>query len=143
MTMCDYFHVVDEREPQSNIEVIWADWIDAIRRGDIDRLAKRITPTTVHQGIRPELVCRNGGEVIENARSSSENLPQVEAIELIGSGDHVVLAIRAPDIGPEGSQGQIFIVFTLRDGLIIKIQDYLARRDALAATGAADPPGWR
>ena len=54
-----------------------------------------------------------------------------------------MLGIRAPDIGPEGEQGQIFIVFTLRDGLIVEIQDYLVRGDALAAAGAADPPGWR
>ena len=132
-----------EREPESNIEIVWADWVDAIRRGDIERLARRITPTTVHRGVHPELICRNGAEVVENARSSSEQLPQVGAIELIAAGDHVVLGIRAPDIGPEGEQGQIFIVFTLRDGLIVEIHDYLVRGDALAAAGAADPPGWR
>lgn len=128
-----------EREPQSNLEIIWADWVDAIRRGDIDRLARRITPATVHRGVRPELICHNGAEVIENARSSSESLPQVDAIELIAGVDHVVLGIRAPDIGPEGDQGRIYVVFTLRDGLIVEIQDYLDRGQALAAAGAADP----
>ncbi len=58
-----------EREPESNIEIVWADWVD--------------------------------------------------------------------------DRGQVFIVFTLRDGLIVEIQDYLARRDALAAAGASDPSGWR
>jgi hypothetical protein len=33
-------------------------------------------------------------------------------------------------------------VFTLRDGVIVEIQDYLARRDALAAADVADPAGW-
>ena len=132
-----------EREPETNIEIIWADWVDAIRRGDIERLAKRITPTTVHRGVRPELICRDGAEVVENARSASEQLPHVEAIELIAAGDHVVLGIRAPDIGPEGEQGQVFIVFTLRDGLIVEIQDYVARHDALTAAGTSDPSGWR
>ena len=132
-----------EREPETNIEIIWADWVDAIRRGDIERLARRITPDTVHRGVLPELICRNGAEVVENARSASEQLPHVEAIELIAAGDHVVLGIRAPDIGPEGDQGQVFIVFTLRHGLIVEIQDYLVRGDALAAAGASDPAGWR
>jgi hypothetical protein len=136
--ICDH-PLVGEREPRSNLEIIWADWVDAIRRGDIERLARRITPTTVHRGVRPELICHNGDEVIENARSSSENLPEVDAIELIGSGDRVVLGIRAPDIGPEGDQGRIYVVFTLCDGLIVEIHDYLDRRDALAAAGAADP----
>jgi hypothetical protein len=134
---------VPEREPQSNVEIIWADWVDAIRRGDIERLAARVTPTTVHRGVRPELICRDGAEVVENARASSEQLPSVEAIELIDAGDRVVLGIRAPDIGPEGDRGQVFIVFTLRDGLIVEIQDYLGRQEALAAAGTADPPGWR
>jgi hypothetical protein len=133
---------VGERAPQSNLEIIWADWVDAIRSGNIERLAKRITPTTVHRGIRPEFVCDNGSEVIENARSSSENLPRVEAIELAESGDHVVLGIRAQNVTPD-DHDQVFIVFTLRDGLIVEIRDYLTRHDAFAATGATEPPWWR
>ena len=58
---------------------------------------------------------------------------------MIAGVDHVVLGIRAPDIGPEGDQGRIYVVFTLRDGLIVEIQDYLDRGQALAAAGAADP----
>jgi len=87
------------RQPDTNLEIIWSDWVDAIRRGDLQRLAGRVTPSTTHSGIRPDLICANGDEVIENARWTSENLPTVEAIELIGSGDHVVLCVRAPGIG--------------------------------------------
>jgi ketosteroid isomerase-like protein len=134
------------RAPQSNLEIIWSDWLDAIRRGDFERLASRVTPSTTHLGVRPDLVCANGDEVIQNARWSSENLPTVEAIELIGSGDHVVLCVRAPDIGmPAGEefQGQAFVVFTLQDGKITEIQDYLSRREALEAAGARDLADWR
>jgi hypothetical protein len=131
-----------ERAAQSNLEIIWADWVDAIRRGDIERLATRITATTVHRGIRPEFICENGSAVIENARVTSENLPHVEAMELVESGDHVVLGIRAPNVTPD-NHDQVFIVFTLRDGFIVEIRDYLARRDAFAAAGATEPPDWR
>jgi ketosteroid isomerase-like protein len=131
-----------ERAPQTNLEIIWADWVDAIRRGDIDRLASRITPTTVHRGIHPELICQNGSEVIDNARSSSENLPRVDAIELIESGDHVVVGIHAAGIAPDGHD-HVFIVFTLRRGAILEIRDYLDRGDALAAAGATESPSRR
>jgi ketosteroid isomerase-like protein len=134
------------RAPQSNLEIIWSDWLDAIRRGDIDRLASRVTPSTTHLGVRPDLVCANGQEVVENARSSSDHLPAVEAIEVIGSGDRVVVCVRAPDIGmPAGEdfQGQAFVVFTLRDGKITEIHDYLSRHEALEAADAKDLAAWR
>jgi hypothetical protein len=38
-------------------------------------------------------------------------------------------------------RGQASIVFTLRDGLITHMQDYLSRGEALAAAGA-DPTVW-
>ena len=137
-----------EAAPGSNLEIIFSDWLDAIRTGDVDRLAARITPQTTHRGVRPELICHNGAEVIENVRGTSERPPRVEAIELIANGDQVVLGVRSPDIGqPEIDEldGQVFIVFTLRDGKITEIRDYLTRAEALAAAGAGagSRPDWR
>ena len=134
------------RPPASNLEIIFSDWLDAIRTGDLERLAARITPETTHHGVRPELICRNGAEVVANARGASEQLPQVDAVELISSGDNVVLGVRSPDIGQPGIeelQGQVYLVFTLRDGRITEIRDYLTRAEALAAAGAAGQPDWR
>ena|SRR6478609_9103402 len=136
----------DGRPPASNLEIIFSDWLDAIRTGDLDRLAARITPETTHRGVRPELICANGAEVIANARGTSEQLPQVDGVELIASGDKVVLGVRSPDIGQPGIeelQGQVFLVFTLRDGLITEIRDYLTRGEALVAAGAGAQPDWR
>ena len=141
--ICDHPPMAGERQPQSNIEIIWSDWVDAIRRGDIDRLAARLTPTTTHQGIYPELICRNGVEVAENARRASGHLPQVDAVELTASGDHVVLGVRGPDVCPTGEEGQAFVVFTLRDGKIVEIRDHPLRAEALAAAGAGDQTGRR
>jgi ketosteroid isomerase-like protein len=65
---------------------------------------------------------------------------------VIGSGDRVVVCVRAPDIGmPAGEdfQGQAFVVFTLRDGKITEIHDYLSRREALDAADAEDLADWR
>jgi hypothetical protein len=39
--------------------------------------------------------------------------------------------------------GQIFNVFTLRDGRIVRIDDYRSRREALTAAGVAENMDWR
>lgn len=134
-----------ERAPESNVEIVFADWLDAIRRGDIERMRARLAPDVVHQGVRPEYVCRNRDEVMAQAGWRAGRAPAVEAIELVAAGDHVVMSVRAPDIGapadPEAAPpGQASIVFTLRDGLIVRMQDFPTRAGALEAAGSAF--GW-
>jgi ketosteroid isomerase-like protein len=134
------------RSPRSNIEIIWSDWLDAIRRGDLDALAARLAPEVTHRGVRADLICPDRDAVIENARARAEQLPEVGAVELVAAGDHVVLSVRAPTVGmplEDGApmRGQASIVFTLRDGLITRMQDYVSRGEALAAAGTG-PAVW-
>ena len=126
----------------TNIEIVFADWLDAQRRGDVEAMAARLAPDVVHQGVRDELVCRNRDQVLANVRGRGGRVPPVEALELLAAGDYVVMSIRAPGIGVpavdgDEPRGQATIVFTLRDGLIVHMQDYLHRADALEAVGAA------
>jgi ketosteroid isomerase-like protein len=127
----------------SNIEIIFADWLDAMRRGDIETMADRLAPDVVHEGIREDLICRNRDEVLHNMRSRAGRVPPVDALELIEAGDHVVMSVRAPGVGvpvdpsSDEPRGQAVVVFTLRDGLIVHMRDYTHRTDALAAAGAS------
>lgn len=124
---------------RSNIEIVFSDWLDAMRRGDLERMEAALAPDVKHVGIVPEWECGNREQVLENVRGRAGRVPAVEALELVAAGDHVVMSIRAPGIGPtpEGAaRGQACIVFTLRDGLITHMQDYVHRDDALAAAGA-------
>jgi ketosteroid isomerase-like protein len=133
------------RTSPSNIEIIFSDWLDALRRGDLDALAARLAPEVTHRGVRPDLICPDRAAVLEGARSRARQLPEVEAIELVAAGDHVVLSVRAATVGmpltqeedQDARRGVAAIVFTLRDGLITAIQDYPSRAQALAAAGAA------
>jgi ketosteroid isomerase-like protein len=62
------------------------------------------------------------------------------------AGDRVVLGIRSPgiaDVAGEPLEGQLFDVFTFRDGRITRIDDYRRRGEALAAVGAAEGADWR
>jgi hypothetical protein len=130
---------------RSSMETVF-DWVNARRRADLDALASRLAPDVQHVGIRPGMICRNRDEVVALARNFGPRLPQVDVLELVAAGDRVVLSIRGPEIGvpavedSDAPRGQATIVFTVRDGLITHMQDYLHRQDALDAVGAA--PTW-
>ncbi len=139
--------VDDERGPATNVEIVFVDWLDAIRRGDLDRLARRLGPGVVHQGVRPELVCPDRDAVVANAARAAAALPAVDAVELIGVGDHVILSVRAPHFGEpavagDPRRGRATIVFTIRESVIVHIQDYLSRDEALAACAAQEHDRW-
>src|SRR6478752_581625 len=69
------------RAAQSNIEIIFADWLDAMRRGDLETMASRLAPDVVHQGVKPEWICHNRQEVIDMVGQRIGRVPPVEAIE--------------------------------------------------------------
>jgi hypothetical protein len=63
----------------------------------------------------------------------------VEALELVATEEKVVLGVRSTqlqDVGGMPLGGQIFQVFTLRDGLIVRVDEYERRGEALAAARA-------
>ena len=75
-----------------------------------------------------------------------EQRREVDALRFTRGGEHVVLGARGPsmtEVGGEPLGGQIFNVFTLRDGRIMRIDDYRGRTEALAAAGVAEDVGWR
>ena len=133
--------MVLQRGQRSNIEIVFSDWLDAMRCGDLARMEAVLAPDVEHRGIVPEWVCANREQVLENVRGRAGRVPAVEALELVSAGDHVVMSVRAPDVGPSPDdgppRGQACIVFTLRNGLIVRMQDYVHRADALAAAGAS------
>jgi ketosteroid isomerase-like protein len=131
--------VASQGVQRSNIEIVFSDWLDAMRRGDLERMEAVLAPDVKHIGIVPEWECGNREQVLENVRNRGSGVPAVEALELVAAGEHVVMTIRAPEIGPSPdgtARGQACIVFTLRDGLITHMQDYVRRDDALVAAGA-------
>ena len=72
-------------------------------------------------------------------------VPPVEAIELIAAGDHVVMSVRGVGIGPpvdddeNEARGHATVVYTLVDGKIVRMHDYLLRVQALEAVGRPWP----
>jgi hypothetical protein len=118
-----------------NLEVVLGGWIEGRRRNDADLIERHLHPDVVRQGLRPDLVCRDREQVLENVRNGAWK-PDVEALELVAEGDQVMLGVRSPDlteIAGEILDGQIYNVFTIADGLIVRMDEYRTRDEALDA----------
>jgi hypothetical protein len=119
------------------LEVVF-DHLHARRMRDLDALAKGLDPDVVHQGVLPSLVCNGRDAVLERMRSSLDaGNADVERLELIAAGDRAIVGIAGPRFREiPFLDGEIFIVFTVRAGLIARMDDYRTREDALNAVGS-------
>jgi hypothetical protein len=70
----------------------------------------------------------------------------VAALEFVRAGGRIVMGVRGPsldEVGGEPLGGQIFNVFTLSNGRIVRIEDYRLREEALEAAEVNEDPQWR
>jgi SnoaL-like domain len=118
------------------LEVVF-DHLYARRMRDLDALTRGLDPDVVHQGVLPSLVCNGRDAVIERMRSSFDlGDSGIERLELIAASDRVIVGIAGPRFREiPFLDGEIFIVFTTRDGLIVRMDDYRTREDARNAVG--------
>ena len=119
-----------------NLELVLTGWIDARRRRDLETIERHLHPDVVWQGHRPDVVCGDRAAVLDNVRSGDGWPPDVSGIELHADGDQVMLGVHSPDlveIAGERIDGEIYDVFTIIDGLIVGMDEYRTRDDALEA----------
>ncbi len=131
---------------QDNLETVMIDFFGALRRGEFDNAAQLLGPDITWQGLREDWVCHGREEVILTFRWGLEKRLDVDALEFTRAGDQVVIGARGAsitEVGGEPLEGQIFNVFTLRDGQIVRIVDYRHRVEAFAATGVTEKADWR
>jgi len=131
---------------QENLETVMIDFFGALRGSDFDAAAALLDPDVAWQGLRDEWVCHGRDEVLETFRSGLEQRREIDGLEFTRADDQVVFGARGPsitEVAGEPLGGQIFNVFTLRDGRIVRIDDYRGRSEALEAAGVAEDAGWR
>jgi ketosteroid isomerase-like protein len=126
---------------QTNLEIVF-DHLNARRTRDIARLESQLDPDVVHQGVHPDLVCHNRDEVLDNVRRGFARADfGIDRLEVIDAGDRVVVGLAGPrfrEVPWAPLTGQIYVVYTLRQGRIVRMDDYLTRSEALAVAGGAD-----
>jgi len=132
--------------PEDNIKTILAGWLDALRRNDLEALERRMAPDVFWQGIREDFVCEDREEALALLREQQREEHGVEALELVDTEEKVMLGVRSTqlqEVGDVPLGGQIFQVFTLREGIIVRVDEYERRGEALAAAGAEGRGDWR
>jgi hypothetical protein len=111
------------------------DHFHARRRNDLEAIATSLDPDVIHQGVLPELVCNGREAVLERMRASmSDGDWGIDRLELHAAGESVVAGISGPRFREiPFLNGEIFMVFTIRDGRIMRIDDYRTRDEAFRA----------
>jgi ketosteroid isomerase-like protein len=125
---------MNHEQAQTNLQLV-LDWIDALRRGDIDAIADRFHPDVTWEDVAGDLACEGREQVLAWLRAAPSRLTDVDALELLADADHVVLGVRnhaRRELAGVQLDGQLFTVFTLHDGQIVHLHDHAHRADALA-----------
>jgi hypothetical protein len=131
---------------EDNIKAILAGWLDGLRRNDLEAVERRMAPDVFWQGIREDFVCEDREAALALLREQQREEHGVEALELVGTEEKVMLGVRSTQLQEVGGVplgGQIFQVFTLREGIIVRVDEYERRGEALAAAGAEGRGDWR
>ena len=128
-----------------NITTVLGGLADAMRIRDPERIAEFLGPDLVWEGLEPGLSCDGRQEAMSVIRNRFAAAPLiVQAVEAIEAGQHVIVGLRGPGFngtpGDLETVGQIFSVFTLSEGKVVRWRDFLTRREALAAANAEDQP---
>ena len=126
---------------QENVEIV-REALDAYSRGDYDRVGGFHDPHIVVVTLEDGVVYGND-DVLANYERWNEAWEGAETTveEVIGQGDRVFLAARFQARG-QGSGVEIdtrlYEVFTLRDGKVLRIDEYEHRAEALEAAGLSE-----
>ena len=131
-------------EKGANLAAIISAWTGMLRTGRIDELARLLDEQVVWQGLLPELVCHGRDQVLRligRSRRQPLRITRLEAEEL---GDRVAISVSGPEFpeGPDGPEGALLppgaprsLVFTFRDGHVVRMESLPSRDAAFAAAG--------
>lgn len=130
---------------RTNIEIVMA-WLDAMRRRDLDAAVIYFAPEVVWEGLVSGVECSNRDAVREMLSESINEDIDVEHLEVIGGKDHAVLGVRSSQLDELAGvtpNGQLFNVFTIEDGHIVRVRDFALRGEAHEAAGLHERARWR
>src|SRR5262249_9034361 len=71
---------------EANLELV-LDWIDALRRSDVDSIAERFHPDVAWEDVAGSVACYGREQILAWLRASPSHPHQVDALELVASRD--------------------------------------------------------
>jgi limonene-1,2-epoxide hydrolase len=134
---CEKEETMNHEQAQANLELV-LDWIDALRRDDVDVIAERFHPDVAWEDVAGGVACEGREQVLAWLRAARTQSTDVDALELLADADHVVLGVRnhaRQELAGVQLDGQLFTVFMVRGGQIVHLRDHAHRADALADAG--------
>lgn len=134
----------DAAAPSAGLELL-LDWIDALRKGDLDAIHRLLAPDVIWYGLSAELVCTGRPAVLDVLHEQVPVRCDGDALELVRAPAHLILGTRSDSLPPPPGievQGQIYSVLEPRDGAFATIRDFARRADALTAARLAGPLDW-
>ena len=127
-----------------SLELVLFGWVDTLRRRDPDRIEHRLADDIVWQGLRTDLVCRDRGAVLDNIRSGGQHRDRISGLEIdVVDDERVPLAFRMPGVTElygEPVAGEIHSVFTLRGGVIVRIDEFRTKDEAINSASVSIAP---
>ena len=126
---------------QENVEIVREAW-DAYSRGDYDRVGEFHDPHIVVVTLEDGVVYGNDA-VLANYKRWNEAWEGADTTleEVIGRGDRVFLMVRFQGRGRASGieiDNRHYEVYTLRDGKVLRIDEYEQRAKALEAAGLSE-----
>ena len=125
---------MNHEQAQTNLTIV-LDWIDALRRANIDAIADHFHPDVTWTDLTGSLACDGREQVLAWLRGAPTQPPDVDALELLANDDHVVLGVRnhaQQELAGIHLNGQLFTVFTIHGGQIVHLRDHTRREEALS-----------
>jgi hypothetical protein len=123
-----------------NLARIVAAWTSLFHQGSTDALQDLLDEKVVWNGMFPDEICHDRHEVLGILGRNQLHAPRITRIEAEEHGDKVAVMVDGPDFPsddrrPAGSPRSL--VFTFRDGHVIRMQSFKNRDDAFRLVGRA------
>lgn len=127
----------------ANLDIVLGGLVDALRHQDPERIGQLLAPDLVWEGLHPELRCDGRAQAMDLIRHRFAAAPfVVDAVDALDSGEHVVVGLSGPGFngtpGDLETVGQMYHVFTVRNGIVARWRDFATRSEALVAAGVGD-----
>jgi ketosteroid isomerase-like protein len=127
-------------QTEANLELL-LDWINALRHREIDSIEERFHPDVVWVAVSGVVACEGRQQVLDWLRAAPQDRHLVNALEFVANDTHAALGIAnaaLQELAGVRLDGQLYVVFTIRDGQVVHIHDHARRAQALAQAGIAD-----
>jgi len=125
-----------------NLLAVLGAFLDAQRSGDLTALDALMHDDIVWEGPMPGTRCNGRRQAMEflGRRFGPDRRMRIARLEAVEDGDRVVVAALGPDFHPGGDagpEGELYLVFTLRDGRVVHMRGVPTREEAFSGHGSA------